>query len=110
VDLGPISLETSAGIVARFRRIAQKVWHVDIRLSPSFDALTDDVLAGRNRGNGEEADPNAKNDFEHDNACVVGDQFCSADNANVCDSARCGGQEESILPCTDSSPKSIASQ
>jgi hypothetical protein len=87
VDLSPISLETAAGIVARFRRIAQKVWDVEMRLSPTLDALPDDVLAGRNRDNGEEADPNAKNDLEHDNACVVGDQFCSADNANVCDSA-----------------------
>ena len=51
-DFAPISLETAAGVVAKVRPIAKERWNVDLRLSPTFDALPDDVKqAVRSYGN-----------------------------------------------------------
>lgn len=83
----PVSFGRANEVVGRLRPTAQKVGNAVIQIFPTFRALLAKVQAGRNCGNGEEADPNAKNDLEHDNAYVVGDQCCSADNATEGNSA-----------------------
>ena len=43
VNFTPVKWEVAAGVVAGVRAMAKKVWNVDIRLSPTFDALPVEV-------------------------------------------------------------------
>jgi hypothetical protein len=56
MDFRPISLETASGVIAGLRGTIQKVWNVDLRLVPTFDALPQDVKAAVHQyGDGDQA-------------------------------------------------------